>query len=141
MSIVMNTGIDSFIALSAAALGTLALIAGGIAIAASVLYRSTLLSQEVATRRILGARRSHIVRMFLSENALGIVTGSAAGGLAMVGAGELRYAWFLLVLLTSAATVAAACGVGGWIAARHAAKTPFSASGLFRTSADTRGHS
>lgn len=137
----MIAEIDSLIVLSAAVLGSLALIASAVAIAASVLYRSTVLRKEVATRRIMGARRSHIVRMFLSENTLGMVSGIAAGGLVMVAAGELRHSWFLLVLLTSAATTAAACALGGWIAARHAAKTPFSASGLFRTSADTRGHS
>lgn len=141
MSSAMNAELDSFIVLSAAVLGSFALVAGGIAIAASVLYRSTLLSKEVATRRILGARRSHIVRMFLSENALGVVAGTAAGSLAVLAAGEQLHAWSWAVVLNSAAMLAVACALGGWVAARHAAKVPFSASGLFRTSADTRGHS
>lgn len=137
----MNTAIDSFIVLLAVVLGSLALMAGGIAIAGSVLRRSTLLSKEVATRRILGARRPHIVRMFLSENTLGIVAGIAAGSLVMMATGELHRSWFWAVLLSSATVVTGTGLAGGWIAGRHAAKIPFGKSGLFRTSSDTRGHS
>lgn len=137
----VNAEIDSFIVLSAAVLVLLSLIAGGIATAGSVLYRSTLLRKELATRRILGARRSHIARMFLSENVLGVTAGVAVGSLAMLAAGELHHPWFLAVVLSSAVMLAGAAFAGGWIAARHAAKVPFSESGLFRTSSDTRGHS
>ena len=123
----------------AAVLILLSLIASGVAIAGSVLYRSTLLRKEVATRRVIGARRSHIARMFLSENIPGVAAGIAVGSFAMFIAGESRHAWFLAVVLGSAALLILACTVGGWIAGRHAAKVPFSESGLFRTSSDTRG--
>ena len=56
----MNTEIGSFVVVSAAVLILLSLVSGGIAIAGSVLYRSTVLRKEVATRRVIGARRSHI---------------------------------------------------------------------------------
>lgn len=134
----MTTEID-FIVLSAAALILLSLVAGGVAIAGSVLYRSMLLKKEVATRKVLGARRSHIARMFLSENVLGLAAGITVSGLAMFAAGESRQAWFAAVVLSSAAILVGTCLAGSWLAARHAAKVPFSESGLFRTSADTRG--
>jgi putative ABC transport system permease protein len=135
----MHAALDSFDATSAAILMLLSLIAAGVAIAGSVLYRSMLLSKELATRRILGARRSHIVRMFLSENVLGMAAGLAAGTLAGLAAGELRHSWFLAAILSSAVILVGAGLIGGWLAARHAANVPFSASGLFRTSSDTRG--
>ena len=75
----MNIELNSFVVLSAAALVLLSIVAAAIAVAGSVLYRSTLLRTEVATRRTLGARRSDIVRMFLSENVLGIAAGLAIG--------------------------------------------------------------
>ena len=135
----MRTELYSFVVASAAALVLLSLVAGGIAVAASVLYRSTLLRKEVATRRVLGARRSHIARMFLSENMLGIAAGIAIGSIAMLAAGGLRHSWFVTVVSSSAAMLAAVGAIGGWIAGRHASKVPFGASGLFRTSSDTRG--
>jgi ABC-type antimicrobial peptide transport system permease subunit len=137
----MRNELYSFVVVSAAVLILLSLISSGIAIAARVLYRSTLLRKEIATRRVLGARRSHIARMFLSENVFAIAAGIAIGSIAMLAAGESRYPWFVTVVLISAATVAAAGAIGGWIAGRHASKVPFSESGLFRTSSDTRGHS
>lgn len=133
----MNTEID-FIALSAAGLILLSLVAGGVSIASSVLYRSTLLKKEIATRRVLGARRSQIARMFLSENMLGLAAGIAGGGLALLATVESHHAWFVAVVLSSAAILFGAGLAGGWLAARHAAKVPFSESGLFRTSSDTR---
>jgi putative ABC transport system permease protein len=135
----MNSEMDSFIVVSAIVLVLLSLVAGGIAIAGSVLYRSTLLRKEVATRRVLGARRSHIACMFLSENVLGLAAGIAAGILAMLVIGESQRAWFLAIVLGSAAMLVIAGLVCGWIAGRHASKVPFSESGLFRTSSDTRG--
>jgi ABC-type antimicrobial peptide transport system permease subunit len=137
----MRTEIYSFVVMSAAVLVLVSLIAGAIAIAGSVLCRSTLLRKEVATRRVLGARRSHIARMFLSENVFAIAAGIAIGSIAMLAAGESRHPWFVTVVLISAAVLAAACTMGGWVAGRHASKVPFSESGLFRTSSDTRGHS
>jgi putative ABC transport system permease protein len=135
----MNSEMDSFVVVSAVVLVLLSLVASGIAIAGSVLYRSTLLRKEVATRRVLGARRSHIARMFLSENVLGLAAGIAAGILAMLVIGESQRAWFLAIVLGCAAMLVIAGLVGGWIAGRHASKVPFSESGLFQTSSDTRG--
>jgi ABC-type antimicrobial peptide transport system permease subunit len=135
----VNAEIGSFIVVSAVVLLLLSLIAGGAAIAGSVLYRSTLLRKEVATRRVIGARRSHIARMFLSENVLGVAAGIVAGCLTMFAVEESHRDGFLAVVLGSAALLVVASAVGGWIAGRHAAKVPFSESGLFRTSADTRG--
>jgi putative ABC transport system permease protein len=134
----MNREID-FIVLSGGVLILLSLVAGGVAIAGSVLYRSTRLKKQVATRRVLGARRSHIARMFLSENVLGIAAGVAFGSLATFATGELHHASFVSIVPGSAAILVGAAVAGGWLAARHAAKVPFSESGLFRTSADTRG--
>ena len=137
----MYAALDSFVVLSAAVLIALSLAAAAVAIAASVLRRSTLLSRELATRKILGARRSHIARMFLSENVLGMAAGIAIGCLAMLAAGEVHHSWFLAIVSSSATVLVGAGLAGGWLTACHAAKVPFSESGLFRTSADTRGHS
>ncbi|HJY38900.1 MAG TPA: FtsX-like permease family protein, partial [Steroidobacteraceae bacterium] len=109
----MNTEID-FIVLSAAVLIPLSLVAGGVAIAGSVLYRSTLLKREVATRKVLGARRSHIARMFLSENVLGIAAGITFGGLTVFAASESQHAGFLGIVLSSAAILVVASLAGGW---------------------------
>jgi hypothetical protein len=57
MEIDMNTALHSFVVLSAVILGLLSLFASAVAVAGSVLYRSTQLHDEVATRRFLGARR------------------------------------------------------------------------------------
>ncbi|HEV8334598.1 MAG TPA: hypothetical protein VGQ22_24455 [Steroidobacteraceae bacterium] len=70
---------------------------------------------------------------------LGVALGIAVGSLAMLAIGESHRGWFLAVVLGSAAMLVVAGIVGGWIAGRHAAKVPFSESGLFRTSADARG--
>ena len=79
--------------------------------------------------------------MFLSENVLCIAAGIGGGGLVMLAAAGSGHASSLTVLLSSAAMLVGAGLAGGWLAARHAAKIPFSESGLFRTSPDTRGHS
>lgn len=125
----MRTDFD-FIVVSAAGLILLSLIACRVAIAANVLYRSTLLRKQIATQRILGARRSHIARMFLSENVLGLAAGIAVGSVAMLAAlaagialgsvamlaaGESHHDWFLAVLLTSSAVLAGAGVAGGWL--------------------------
>lgn len=88
---------------------------------------------------MIGARRSHIVRMFLSENVLGVAAGIIAGSFVMFAVGESHRDGFLAAMLSSAALLIVAGAVGGWIAGRHAAKVPFSESGLFRTSVDARG--
>lgn len=135
----MNTAMFSFAVLCSAVLCLLSLVAAGVAIAASVLHRSAVLRKELATRRILGARRTHVVRMFLVENVLGIATGLLGGGLALVVVSGSSRGWPLGALLGDAMLLVAATLIGGWIAARHASKVPFSASGLFRTSSDVRG--
>jgi putative ABC transport system permease protein len=117
----------------------LCLIAGGTAIAASVVHRSTQLAKEVATRRILGARRSHIIEMFLLENLAGIMLGILAGSLVLLSAGTLLDLTSLVSLLYGAALLTCAGLIGGWIAGRRAAKTPFSKSGLFHSTPDRRG--
>jgi hypothetical protein len=77
MESVMSTAV-SFVVLCSAVLCLLSLVAAGIAIAASVLYRSAVLRKELATRRILGARCAHFVRLFLAENVLGVAGGLLA---------------------------------------------------------------
>lgn len=109
------------------------LVASGLTIASSVIQRSTELSREVATRRILGARRSDIVAMFLLENLPGIAIGVVLGSLVLLATSSL------MSLLLSAALLTCAALVGGGLAGRHAARTPFSKSGLFGSSPDNRG--
>ena len=115
------------------------LIASALTIASSVIHRSTLLSKEVATRRILGARRSDIVAMFLLENLPGVAIGVVVGSLVLLAAGALLELTSLISLLSSAALLTCATVVGGWVAGRHAARTPFNKSGLFSSSTDKRG--
>ena len=71
----MNHSPDALIVMFAGVLIVGSVVAAATAVAASVLYRSVVLHEEVATRRMLGARRSQIVRMFLAENLIGIVAG------------------------------------------------------------------
>ena len=119
----MNIALYPFVAASAAILGVLSIFAAAIAVAGSVLSRSTVLRKEVATRRALGARRSDISRMFLSENAPWIAAGVAIGSAAALAVG-----W--IILISSATVVIAATLIGGWIAGRTATRTP----------SDSRGH-
>ena len=119
----MNTALNSFVMLSAAALGLLSIFAAAVAVAGSVLYRSTLLRKEVATRRFLGARRSNIARMFLSENVLGIAAGILIGSVALTVTGSLRNPGSWTVVLSSATFLTLAGSIGGWIAARRATRT------------------
>ena len=135
----MSYELDRLMIICLGILVLLCLIAGGIAIAASVIHRSTQLAREVATRRVLGARRSHIVAMFLLENLPGIVVGTLAGSLLLLSAGTLRDLSSLVGLLCSAAVLTCAGLIGGWISGRHAAKTSFSKSGLFHSAPDQRG--
>lgn len=135
----MSYELDRLMLICLGILVLLCLIAGGTAIAASVLHRSTQLAKEVATRRILGARRSHIIEMFLLENLAGIMLGILAGSLVLLSAGTLLDLSSLVGLLYSAALVTCGGLIGGWIAGRCAAKTPFSKSGLFHSAAGRRG--
>ena len=113
----------------------LCLIAGGMTIAASVIHRSTQLAREIATRRVLGARRSHIVEMFLLENLAGIMLGI----LVVFFTGTLPDLSSWVGLLCSAAVLTCAGLIGGWISGRHAANTPFNKSGLFHSAPDRPG--
>ncbi|HKQ11932.1 MAG TPA: FtsX-like permease family protein [Steroidobacteraceae bacterium] len=125
----MNSELNSFVVLSASVLIVLSISAAGVAVAGSVLYRSTVVHREVATRKALGARRSDIARMFLSENVLGVAVGIAIGSAALLATGR--------IILIGAATLLTAAGlIGGWIAGRYAADTPVSKSGRFRTAPD-----
>jgi predicted lysophospholipase L1 biosynthesis ABC-type transport system permease subunit len=132
----MNASLDPFILVSAGVLTIAAVFAGATAVAAHVLYRSVRADRQIATLRVLGARRSQIVRMLLTENVLGIVAGVLGGVAVLIVADQHRVGGGLTL---SAALVATAAMCGGWLAARHASKTPFSASGLFRTPPDRRG--
>lgn len=134
----MNHQLSALILICAAVLTVLSVMAGGTAVAASILYRSTMLDREIATRRILGARRSQIVRLLLAENVIGIAAGVVLGGIAMLIVVELPRP---SALIFSAAVVAATAICGGWLAARHASKTPFAASGLFQCPPDRCGQS
>ena len=115
----MNTALSSFVLLSAAVLGLLSIFGSAVAVAGSVLYRSTLLRKEVATRRFLGARRSDIARMFLNENVLGIAAGILIGGVALT----LTDPGSWTIVLSSAALLTLVGLSGGWIAARRATRT------------------
>jgi ABC-type antimicrobial peptide transport system permease subunit len=130
----------TFIVMSAGVLIIVSAVAAGTAVAASVLHRSALLGKEIATRRILGGRSAHIVCMFLTENVIGIAAGILAG-VAVAIVVEQHHAHVVGGLIFSAVVVATIGMCGGWLAARHASKTPFATSGLFRTSPDRRGQS
>jgi ABC-type antimicrobial peptide transport system permease subunit len=129
----MSYELDRLMILCLGILLLLCLIAGGMTIAASVIHRSTQLATEVATRRVLGARRSQIVEMFLLENLAGIVLGLIAGSLLLLSAGTLHDLSSWVGLSCSAAVLTCAGLIGGWISGRYAAKTPFSKSGLFHS--------
>jgi ABC-type antimicrobial peptide transport system permease subunit len=116
----MSSVFSSFVVMSAAVLGVLAIFAAGVAVAASVLYRSTLMRKELATRRALGARRSDIARMLLSENMVGLVAGIAIGSFALLAVDGSR-SWSWMMMLNSAALLTLAGLIGGWVAGRHAA--------------------
>lgn len=131
---------EAFVIGVSAASVVLLLLSVAVAISANMLYRAVVLEREIATRRVLGARRSAIVRMFLLESAGPTLVGALIGSLLVVFLDSFSSAAFsrssLLIALTTVACCAAA---GGWLAARHASNTPFSKSGLFRGASDKRG--
>ena len=135
----MSYELDRLMIVCLGILVLLCLIAGGMTIAASVIHRSTQLAREIATRRVLGARRSHIVEMFQWENVAGIMLGILAGSLILLFAGTLPDLSSWVGLLCSAAVLTCAGLIGGWLSGRYAAKTPFSTSGLFHSAPDRRG--
>jgi ABC-type antimicrobial peptide transport system permease subunit len=137
----MSYELDRLMIICLGILVLLCLVAGGMTIAASVIHRSTQRAREVATRRVLGARRAQIVEMFLLENLAGIVLGLLAGSLLLLCAGTLHDLPSLVGLLCSTAVLTCAGLIGGWISGRSAAETPFSTSGLFASAPDKRGES
>lgn len=61
--------------------GVLLLLAGGMTVATHIVNRTALRTREIATRRVIGARRSDVVRMLLAEGAAVITLGILIGGL------------------------------------------------------------
>jgi ABC-type antimicrobial peptide transport system permease subunit len=112
-------------------------IAAALMGATNVLFRSVAIAKEIATRRVLGARRSQIVRMFLVENVSGLMLGLGMGAFLVWQLGTSSKAW--LAFIFSAALLAGGALIGTYLAARHAASTPFSMSGLFCAGSDKRG--
>jgi ABC-type antimicrobial peptide transport system permease subunit len=99
------------------------LLAVALAMGTNVLYRSVLLQREIATRRVLGARRSHIVAMFLLESIPGVSIGILFGAAAVVlGAVIFSDPFSLTSILISTVMLLCSGAVGGWLAARHASK-------------------
>jgi predicted lysophospholipase L1 biosynthesis ABC-type transport system permease subunit len=130
---------DYSMVISVAVVAVVALLGGAVAVAANVLYRSTQSARDVATLRILGARRPHFFRAFLIENAAGVLLGISAGILVLASVATLWRPQGLIAVLVGAAFVIGAATLGCWLGARHAARTPFEKSGLFSTAPDRRG--
>ena len=137
----MNYAADSLLVLGvSSALVLLLLLTVAVAVGGYVFYRSVVLQREIATRRVLGARRAAIVRMLLLESTGSILVGLLLGSLLVllfVAFSDVSLSpWNLLIGL---AAVAFSGAIGGWLAARHASNTPFSRSGLFCGASDKRG--
>jgi ABC-type lipoprotein release transport system permease subunit len=109
-----------------------------VAVGSNVLHRSVALEREIATRRVLGARRSDIARTFLLESMGPLLLGSC------------RFAALALPLFSNVQPLGGAlligevgvacCGtVGAHLAARHASHVAFGRSGLFGGASDKRG--
>ena len=136
----MSYARDYFIIVGMSATIALLLCTAALATGTNVFYRSVLLEKEIATRRVLGARRSHIVAMFLLESMTGVSIGILFGAVVVA----LTCLFIpatppLATMLISIVLLACAGAIGGWVSARHAANTPFSKSGLFRAGSDKRG--
>lgn len=137
----MNYVADSLFVIGvSSALVLLLLLTVAVAVGGYVLYRSVVLQREIATRRILGARRATIVRLFLLESTGSILVGVLLGSLLvllLITFSDVSLSrWNLLIGLAAVAF----CGaMGGWLAARHASNTPLSKSGLFCGASDKRG--
>lgn len=124
------------------ALVWLFVFSAALAVGAYVLYRSVVLRREIATRRVLGARRKDIVRMLLLESAGPIAIGLIAGSLLallLIGPSPMR---LISRSVFVGAIVIGCCGaVGGWLTARYASTIALRESGLFRGAPDKRGES
>ena len=78
----MNYAADSLLVLGvSSALVLLLLLTVAVAVGGYVFYRSVVLQREIATRRVLGARRAAIVRMLLLESTGSILVGLLLGSL------------------------------------------------------------
>lgn len=130
---------DYLMVTSLAALVAAAILGGATGVAANVLHRSTQRAKDVATLRILGARRPHIFRMFLAENVAGVVLGIVLASLVLAGVFALWRPQYLVAVLLGAVLVIGSATIGYWLAVRHASRTPFAKSGLFRAAPDKRG--
>src|SRR5687768_13992692 len=112
-----------FMIVGLGAITALFILGAALAPIALGVYRHSQMEREVATRRVLGARRAHIVTMFLAESLSGIGLGILLGLF-------LVERWSTVVLV-SVALLLCSAAVGSWLAARHASRTPFHKSGLF----------
>jgi putative ABC transport system permease protein len=98
------------------ALGTVALVVGGVGIANVMVIAVLERRGEIGLRRALGARRAHIATQFLAESALLALTGGTAG--AILGAfattiyAGLRHWHTIVPPLALLLTIAAALSVG-----------------------------
>lgn len=136
----MNYAANSLLVLGvSSALVLLLLLTVAVAVGGYVFYRSVVLEREIATRRVLGARRAAIVRMFLLESTgsilVGVLLGSLLVLLLVAFSNVSLSSWYLIGL----AAITFSGAIGGWLAARHASNTPFSRSGLFCGASDKRG--
>lgn len=125
-----------------AALLVLLVLSVALAVGANVIYRSVVLRREIATRRVLGARRKDIVRMFLAESTGCISIGLIAGSLLALLFANLSNTQTPSTALFGTVVAIGSCGVAGaWLAARSASTTSLQNSGLFRGAPDRRGES
>jgi ABC-type antimicrobial peptide transport system permease subunit len=116
-----------------AAMGVMGLALSLVGLYGLVAYAASRRTKEIGIRMALGADRSAVLRMVMSQG-IGLATaGLAVGLLASVAAGELLAATFVgpsadknrdfTSLLLVAAGVLAVTGLAAYIPARHASRT------------------
>lgn len=119
----------------------LSIFSVSLAAAGHVCYRSVKLQKEIATRRVLGARRTDIARQLLIESVAPLIgmalVSSLTTSLLMVLLGVTSLG--IVVVLCTSAVITLVGALSMWIAARSASQTPFRRSGLFAASTDKRG--